>query len=95
MLSARGEEYDRIHGFELGIDDYVVKPFSPKELMMRVARHHQAQRRRENQRSRFVIEGLTVDFTARLVIIDERRMETVSQGVRPVVSIWCATAALP
>ena len=37
MLSARGEEYDRIHGFELGIDDYVVKPFSPKEVMMRVA----------------------------------------------------------
>ena len=37
MLSARGEEYDKIHGFELGIDDYVVKPFSPKELMMRVA----------------------------------------------------------
>ena len=36
VLSARGEEYDRIHGFELGIDDYVVKPFSPKELMMRV-----------------------------------------------------------
>ena len=36
MLSARGEEYDKIHGFELGIDDYVVKPFSPKELMMRV-----------------------------------------------------------
>ena len=37
MLSARGEEYDKIHGFELGIDDYVVKPFSPKELMMRVS----------------------------------------------------------
>ena len=36
MLSARGEEYDRIHGFQLGVDDYVVKPFSPKELMMRV-----------------------------------------------------------
>ena len=36
MLSARGEEYDRIHGFEVGADDYVVKPFSPKELMMRV-----------------------------------------------------------
>ena len=35
-FSARGEEYDKIHGFELGIDDYVVKPFSPKELMMRV-----------------------------------------------------------
>ena len=37
MLSARGEEYDKIHGFELGIDDYVVKPFSPKELMMRIS----------------------------------------------------------
>lgn len=36
MLSARGEEYDKIHGFDLGIDDYVVKPFSPRELMMRV-----------------------------------------------------------
>ena len=36
MLSARGEEYDKINGFELGIDDYVVKPFSPKELMLRI-----------------------------------------------------------
>jgi len=36
MLSARGEEYDKIHGFELGIDDYVVKPFSSKEIIMRV-----------------------------------------------------------
>ena len=36
MLSARGEEYDKIHGFEIGVDDYVVKPFSPKELLMRV-----------------------------------------------------------
>ena len=44
MLSARGEEYDKLFGFELGIDDYVVKPFSPKELMARVKavlnRHH-------------------------------------------------------
>ena len=36
MLSARGEEYDKINGFELGIDDYVMKPFSPKELMLRI-----------------------------------------------------------
>lgn len=36
MLSALGEEYDRIHGFDLGVDDYVVKPFSGKELMMRI-----------------------------------------------------------
>ena len=37
MLSARGEEYDKVRGFEIGVDDYVVKPFSPKELMLRVA----------------------------------------------------------
>ena len=37
MLSARGEEYDKINGFSIGIDDYVVKPFSPKELMMRIS----------------------------------------------------------
>ena len=36
MLSARGEEYDKLHGFDVGIDDYVVKPFSPKEVMARV-----------------------------------------------------------
>ena len=73
MLSARGEEYDRIHGFELGIDDYVVKPFSPKELMMRVAAIIKRSGGEEN--NRFVFEGLTVDFTARLVFIDEQRIE--------------------
>ena len=36
MLSARGEEYDKLFGFEIGIDDYVVKPFSPKELLARI-----------------------------------------------------------
>lgn len=36
MLSARGEEYDKIQGFEVGVDDYVVKPFSPRELMIRI-----------------------------------------------------------
>lgn len=73
MLSARGEEYDRIHGFELGIDDYVVKPFSPKELMMRVAAIIKRSGGEEN--NRFVFEGLTVDFTARLVFIDEQRID--------------------
>ena len=36
MLSARGEEYDKLFGFEIGVDDYVVKPFSPRELVARV-----------------------------------------------------------
>ena len=63
MLSARGEEYDRIHGFELGIDDYVVKPFSPRELMMRVGavlkRSGETEKKGEDTVS---IGGLTVDL---------------------------------
>ncbi len=71
MLSARGEEYDRIHGFELGVDDYVVKPFSPKELMMRVAAVVKRSRREdENAREVKQIGGITVDFTARRVLVD-------------------------
>ena len=52
MLSARGEEYDRIHGFELGADDYVVKPFSPRELMMRIDAIVKRSRRQEKAPSR-------------------------------------------
>ena len=64
MLSARGEEYDRIHGFEVGVDDYVVKPFSPRELMMRVA----AILKRVGGGSDIVTIGdMEVDFTARRV----------------------------
>ena len=71
MLSARGEEYDRIHGFELGIDDYVVKPFSPKELMMRVgAVLKRSGEREKTPDEEFTTGGLTVDFTARRVTVD-------------------------
>ena len=68
MLSARGEEYDRIHGFELGVDDYVTKPFSPKELMLRV----QAIIKRSSgysapRKEILTFEGLKVDFTGRMV----------------------------
>ena len=74
MLSARGEEYDRIHGFELGIDDYVVKPFSPKELMMRVGA---VLKRSGAQQVDEVIsfDGLTIDFTARRVSIDGQELD--------------------
>lgn len=77
MLSARGEEYDKIHGFELGIDDYVVKPFSPKELMMRVnvvitrnKNNHVAE-----EHEIFQSGGLVVDFTGRIVTVDGERVE--------------------
>lgn len=77
MLSARGEEYDKINGFELGIDDYVVKPFSPKELMLRIdailKRRSATQSQIEQQSQQndiFKLEGLEIDFTARIVYID-------------------------
>ena len=70
MLSARGEEYDRIHGFELGVDDYVVKPFSPKELMMRInAILKRSQNSLMIDRECVIIGDMQVDFTARRVSI--------------------------
>ena len=77
MLSARGEEYDKIHGFELGIDDYVVKPFSPKELMMRVSAILKRYHGDVNTRKKdiYTYEGLKIDFTARKVFIDDKEVE--------------------
>lgn len=75
MLSARGEEYDKIHGFELGTDDYVVKPFSPKELMMRVNAVIKRSTGQKTEKDVFEYKGLTVDFTARIVTIDGKRVE--------------------
>jgi two-component system, OmpR family, response regulator ResD len=80
MLSARGEEYDKIHGFELGIDDYVVKPFSPKELMLRLnvlITRNQKNSGQPAALERDVVQfgGLTVDFTGRMVYIDGQKIE--------------------
>ena len=76
MLSARGEEYDKIHGFELGVDDYVVKPFSPRELMMRV--HAVLKRSAQTQRSEdetVTLGDLTVNFTARRVLVQGKELD--------------------
>ena len=77
MLSARGEEYDKIHGFELGIDDYVVKPFSPRELMLRVNAVLKRTGGGENGEKRDVFEYKTlhVDFSGRIVTVDGKRAE--------------------
>ena len=85
MLSARGEEYDRINGFEVGIDDYVIKPFSPKELMLRVDAImkrvkrgfalEQGVDRPQNEIIELDRGGLRADVTARLVFIDGTRVE--------------------
>ena len=77
MLSARGEEYDRLHGFDLGIDDYVVKPFSPKELMMRInailTRYRSSYSNITN--NVYVYDTLRIEYDARLVYINEERVE--------------------
>jgi len=82
MLSARGEEYDKINGFEVGIDDYVVKPFSPKELMLRIDAVMKRVKRNDpiEPKSQNLIINLDegkfrVDITARIVYIDDKRIE--------------------
>lgn len=76
MLSARGEEYDKLFGFELGIDDYVTKPFSPKELMARVnAVLARAEGTEHASSNIMTFEGLEVNFAARTVTVDNKRIE--------------------
>lgn len=74
MLSARGEEYDKLFGFETGIDDYVVKPFSPRELMARVravlARSHAAKQGGGDTQQRLKFGGLEIDLAGREVYVD-------------------------
>ena len=76
MLSARGEEYDKLFGFELGVDDYVVKPFSPKELMARV--HAVLARKSSVQMAEQDIlnfKGLSINIPARTVLVDGEKIE--------------------
>ncbi|MBE6128550.1 MAG: response regulator transcription factor [Erysipelotrichaceae bacterium] len=75
MLSALGEEYDRIHGFDVGVDDYVVKPFSSKELMMRIHAILKRAGRSAGNSDLFVLKGLTIDLKARTVTIDGERVQ--------------------
>ena len=76
MLSARGEEYDKLYGFDLGIDDYVVKPFSPKELMARInAVISRRQGVTQTQQSVLNFEGLQINVPARTVSVNGKRVE--------------------
>lgn len=72
MLSARGEEYDKLFGFEIGIDDYVVKPFSPKELLARMrAVIKRANNKKESVHDNIIkYKGLEINMVARAVTID-------------------------
>lgn len=71
MLSARGEEYDKLFGFELGIDDYIIKPFSPKELIARInAVIKRSSPHADGVEDIIKYKGLEINFTARDVIVD-------------------------
>ena len=71
MLSARGEEYDRIHGFEIGVDDYVVKPFVARELLARI--------KTILRRFRTMPPNLQVTEAGRLVVFGEWQLDTVAR----------------
>lgn len=79
MLSARGEEYDKLLGFEIGIDDYVVKPFSPKELIARVNaiinRTNKDENKEKIEKEKIIIDTLQIDRLGRTVTIDGKKIE--------------------
>lgn len=72
MLSARSEEYDKLHGFEIGIDDYVTKPFSPKEVMLRI---NAITRRNKKKVEIRKFDGLEVDMPGRNVYVDGKKID--------------------
>lgn len=77
ILSALGQENERLKGFDLGVDDYVVKPFSPKELLARVK---VAIRRNEDTKTKsvlsgFAYKGLSVEFASRNVVVDGKKVK--------------------
>ena len=76
MLSARGEEYDKLFGFEIGSDDYVTKPFSPKEVMARIhAVINRSQGAGAPKRDVYEFEGLKIDMVGRNVYVDGERAD--------------------
>lgn len=75
MLTARGEEYDKLFGFEIGVDDYIVKPFSPKELLARIKaiiRRSQTGDQSNLEADSVKFQGLLVEFNSRNVYVDDK-----------------------
>ena len=82
MLTARGEEVDRIVGLELGADDYVVKPFSPRELILRVRAILRRFTPEERPSTQWQRDGLEVDLEAHRVISDDKEIDLTATEFR-------------
>ena len=84
MLSARGEEYDKLFGFEVGAEDYVTKPFSPKELMARInvitKRHTKVKLAQNEQNTILKFEGLEIDTLGHVLYVDGEKTELTAKG---------------
>lgn len=74
MLTARGEEYDRLFGFELGVDDYMVKPFSPKELLARMKAIIRRSEQGNEPLERLVMQGVEIELSSRTVAVEGREL---------------------
>lgn len=72
VLSARGEEYDKLFGFSIGIDDYLTKPFSPRELIARIKAI--LKRSKKIESDIFIYKGIKVDFKGRVLYIDNKEV---------------------
>lgn len=75
MLSAKSQEEDKLKGFELGIVDYVTKPFSPRELMARIKVNLNKVLEEKQNRDKYTFEGVTIDRTAKKVFVNEKEIE--------------------
>ena len=75
MLSARGEEYDKLFAFEIGVDDYVTKPFSPKEVMARIHAVAKRNAKAKTQNEIMKFEGLEIDMAGRNVYVNGVKAE--------------------
>lgn len=81
MLTARGEEYDKIGGFHAGADDYVVKPFSPKVLMLKIDAILRRVNGSDQRHEVFNFEDLSIDFTARVVKIEGKPIDLTPKEI--------------
>ena len=72
VLSARGEEYDKLFGFSIGIDDYLTKPFSPRELIARIKAI--SKRYNKDIKEEFIYQGIKVNFKGRVLYIDDEEV---------------------